>query len=306
MDTLRENILAALAYFDVFSYPLTREELYLFSGKKCTQTEVADALNYLLIGRQIYRFDKFYTLRNDQYVIERRIKGNEKAAELIATARKIGHWLIRFPYVRGIAISGSLSKNFADEEADIDFFVITAKNRLWIARTLMHGLKKLAFLINKQDYLCMNYFIDEQALQIPEKNIYTATEVVTLIPLEGDIAFERFFAANSWTRGYLPNNFMRLSVAKPERRLLFKRFMEWLFNNNVGNMIDDSLMRVTNQRWLKKTAQQKRNVKGIVMALQATKHAAKPEPEKYQQKLIGKYEDKLQHLLIDREHSIAN
>lgn len=306
MNTLKENILAALAYYDVFSYPLTREEVYLFSGKKCSQMEVADELNQLLISRQIYRFDRFYTLRNDQYLVERRVKGNQRAAELIGKGRKIAKWLIRFPYVRGIALSGSLSKNFADEDADIDFFIITAKNRLWIARTLMHGLKKLAFLINRQDYLCMNYFIDEQALQIPEKNIYTATEVVTLIPLEGDVAFERFFAANSWTRKYLPNNFMRLSVAKAERRFAVKAFIEWLLNTGIGNAIDNSLMRITNNRWLQKTARQQRNAKGIIMALQATKHAAKPEPEKYQQKLIGKYEDKLQHLLIDNEHSIAN
>jgi hypothetical protein len=94
--------------------------------------------------------------------------------------------LYRFPFVRGIGISGSLSKNYADEDADIDFFIITSRNHLWIARTFLHGLKKLSFLVGKQDWYCMNYFIDEEALVIAEKNIFTATEVVTLKPVCGE------------------------------------------------------------------------------------------------------------------------
>jgi hypothetical protein len=69
-------------------------------------------------------------------------------------------------------------------------FITTAKNRLWIARTLMHGLKKLTFLFNKQHYFCMNYYVDEvQQLQIREKNIYTAIEVATLMPSTGRYYF---------------------------------------------------------------------------------------------------------------------
>ena len=32
----------------------------------------------------------------------------------------------------------------------------------------------------------MNYYIDEEALQISDKNIYTAVEVVTLVPVCGN------------------------------------------------------------------------------------------------------------------------
>jgi predicted nucleotidyltransferase len=136
--------------------------------------------------------------------------------------------LIKFPYVRGIGISGSLSKNFADENSDIDLFIITKKNRLWIARTLMHLFKKLTFLVNKQHYYCMNYYIDEQQLEIVEKNIYTAIEVVTLIPLQGDGAFASFYSANAWTKDYLPNKVMRISSAKPSKRHLLKSCVEFL------------------------------------------------------------------------------
>ena len=87
--------------------------------------------------------------------------------------------LFQFPFVRGVFISGSLSKRCAAEKEDVDYFIVTSANRLWIARTIMHLYKKLTYLRGRQDRYCMNYFIDEEALEIKEKNIFTAVEMIT-------------------------------------------------------------------------------------------------------------------------------
>src|SRR5271165_1651041 len=131
LSEIKENILATLAYFDLFNYPLTGAEVYLFLKKKYNYELFDDALRSLLNTGAIHQFDNFYTLKNDHYLIVRRNEGNKKAVELIKIAKKVGELLIKFPFVRGVAISGSLSKNFADEYSDIDLFIITAKNRLW-------------------------------------------------------------------------------------------------------------------------------------------------------------------------------
>jgi len=149
LPEIKENILATLAYFDMFNYPLTRGEIYIFLGNKFYYEDFDDALSNLLHEGAIHQFDKFYTLKNDHYLVVRRNEGNKKADELIKIAGKVGDILIKFPYVRGIAISGSLSKNFADDQSDIDLCIITAKNLLGIARTFMHLFKKLTFLVNK-------------------------------------------------------------------------------------------------------------------------------------------------------------
>jgi predicted nucleotidyltransferase len=269
-------------------------------------TDFNRALKYLVDVGSVYQFDKLYSLKNDPELVRRRINGNKKAAELIAIAQKVSNLLIRFPYVRGIAISGSLSKNFADENSDIDLFIITAPNRLWIARTLMHLFKKLTYLANKQDYFCMNYYVDEQGLEIVEKTIYTAIEIVTLIPLQGDTQFEQFYLSNSWTRDYLPNKVMRLSSAKPLKSGILKTGFEFLFNNQLGNLVDDALMRITAGRWLKKTAQKKLNAKGKIMALEAGKHYAKPNPGNFQNRLLTRYQNKISNLLIIPENSLAH
>lgn len=306
MSDIKKNILAALAYFDLFNYPLTMEEVFLNLPSKCDQQEFEFALRCLVTDRVVYHFGKFYTLKNDYFLIERRINGNAKAEEMIAVAKKVGDFLIRFPYVRGIAISGSLSKNFADETSDVDLFIITAKNKLWIARTIMHCFKKLTFLVNKHQYFCMNYYIDELELQIREKNIYTAIEIATLIPLHGDTVFEQFYIENAWTREYLPNKCLRLTTARSLKKSLLKSSTEMLFNNWLGNKIDDLLLKISAKRWLKNIALKKLNDKGIIMGMDAGKHHSKPDPQFFQDKLIGKYQNKVSQLLEHFESSVAH
>lgn len=306
MSAIKENILATLAYFDMFNYPLTAGEIFLFLQNKHGQYDFDENLKCLLANNQVYCFDKFYTLQNNSALTERRYRGNQKAAELIGIAEKVSDILIRFPYVRGIAISGSLSKNYADENSDIDFFIITAKNRLWIARTLMHGFKKLAYLVNRQGYFCMNYYIDKQQLEIVEKTIYTAIEVVTLIPLQGDGQFEKFYAANAWTREFLPNKIMRVSSAKPVKWSFLKWLAELLLNNPLGNAIDDALMKVTARRWMAKTMNQQRNAKGAIMAMDVNKHYSKPDPRNFQYKLLAQYRQKLANIMRRAHASVAN
>ncbi|OOQ57275.1 hypothetical protein [Mucilaginibacter pedocola] len=306
-DVLRinKNILAALAYFDMFDYPLTYGEIFMFLGERHCKSEFTEALNYLVAGKMVYHFDKFYSLKNDYLIVIRRNRGNQKAAEMITKARQVGSFLIQFPYVRGIGISGSLSKNFADDKSDIDLFIITAKNRLWVARTLMHCFKKFTFLVNKQHNYCMNYYVDEQQLQIAEKNIYTAIETDTLIPLEGDLTFERFYTANTWTRNLLPNKTLRLASAKPLKKYFLKTLIETLLNNRMGELLDNFFLRITSSRWAEKTKQKKLNLRGLVMGMSAGKHFAKPDPVNFQNRLMERYKNKLNYVLQLTEERVA-
>jgi hypothetical protein len=306
LSDIKKKILATLAYFDMFKYPLTRAEIYLFLGEKFHYDFFDDALSSLLNNGLIFQFDRFFSLKNDHSVAFRRVEGNKKADELIVIARRVSSLLIRFPYVRGVAVSGSLSKNFADENSDIDLFIVTAKNRLWVARTIMHCLKKLSFLVHREQYFCMNYYIDEQDLQIAEKNIYTAIEIGTLMPLEGDVVFEKFYAANAWTREFLPNKNMRIASAKPVKKWFIKRFFELIFDTPLGNSIDTLLMKITAARWRKKTIHNKLNNRGEVMAMVTGKHFSKPDPKNFQANLLIKYQRKLELLLKDYEGSLVH
>lgn len=293
MISIKENIVKILVYFDIFQYPLTNNEIADFSSFPVTQSSIDTALNQMVEERSIFKIDKFYSLQNNPALAIKRIVGNRLAIDQMKTAAKAANILANFPYVRGLAISGSLSKNFADEKTDIDFFIITKANRLWIARTIMHLFKKLSFLFRRQHWFCMNYYVDEAMLEIPEKNIFTAMEIVTLIPMYGSESMEQFYNENNWTRAFFPLKISTTKYIVKNKRRFLKILIEKIFDNNSGNNIDNWLMQLTDRRWKKKTQQKKINERGVRMGMSVDKHFSKPDPKNFQDKIVQQYQNKL-------------
>ncbi|MFL5743621.1 MAG: hypothetical protein ACJ751_03095 [Niastella sp.] len=288
-----QSIIKALAYFDIFNYPLTLDEIHHFLDQTGSRDDVLLTLQQLVDDNRVFRMGSFYSLQQDPSLRARRTNGNHKAGKLLTTGYKVGGFLFRFPFVRGIGISGSLSKNFADQNTDIDFFIITRANRLWLARTLMHLFKKLTFITGHQHFYCMNYYIDEEALCIDEQNIFTATELITLKPVCGNGTMDRFYDQNNWAGSYFPNQPVSKESIVLARSGWVKRTVEWLLDNKAGNSLDNWLMRVTTRRWLKKEQLKKTNSHGIRMGLHTGKHFSKPNPEFFQRKVLDALEKKL-------------
>ena len=299
---IKKDILSTLAYFDMFEYPLKKRELLVFLPHSCDNAGFESAIDYLLNESVIFKLGEFYCLHHNYALIDRRIKGNARAELMLKKAAAGARLLSKFPYVKGVAISGSLSKNFADDTTDVDYFIITAANRLWIARSFLHLFKKVTFLFNKQHFYCMNYFIDECQPVILEKNIYTAIEVSTLLPLFGPKTFEHFYATNDWTRQFLPNHFLRNTSALQIKPQPVKWLIEKIFNNRPGTLLDNFLMKLTSKSWDAKAQSKKKNNRGILMALDTSKHHAKPSPVNFQQKLLKQYENKLAEIFDNYEY----
>jgi hypothetical protein len=295
----RESILKTLAYFDIFHYPLTKEEILQFLGKKTTPALFGEWLHLLLNDKAIFLHHDFYSLQDNPLLAHRRRQGNARAEKLIPKAMAIGRFLSRFPYVNAVGISGSLSKNYADEKSDIDFFIVTKANRLWIARTFMHLFKKLTFLTGRQHLYCMNYYVDEKALLLQEKNIFTAIELKTLLPVSGDPAMQQLFHTNQWADIWLPCCDYRTQPSPHRNNTWLKKSIEWMFDNRMGQQLNHFLFRATTRRWNKKEQKGKRNKKGLIMGLETDLHFARSNPGAFQEKVLEMYQQKLGELKID-------
>jgi hypothetical protein len=55
------------------------------------------------------------------------------------------------------------------------------------------------------DLVCPNYFLSERALELRERNLFTAHELVQMVPLHGLAVYHRMRALNRWTERFLPN-----------------------------------------------------------------------------------------------------
>ncbi len=287
-----QSALKALLYYDIFQYPLTSKEVFHFmSTNHVTQDEVTEALKELSDKGYIFQQDDFYSVRENREIIDRRVKGNNEAQKWIHPAEKQACLIYSFPFVRAVMVSGSLSKNYMDDKSDLDFFIITAPQRLWIARTLLVIYKKLV-LFNSHKHFCVNYFIDSDHLEIEEKNIFTATELATLIPLCGNHYYSRLFENNKWLKEFLPNHCLKSVDTTPSAPSNLKKIVEKMINLLGGSLWDTLLMKLTNSRWRRIYSKQY-NSEDFKIAFKTKKHASKNHPKFYQKKVVNQYLEKL-------------
>lgn len=288
------SILKVLVYFDIFHFPLTTEEIIRFMDTPINERQLEEQLAVLCKKHLVWNLDGYYSLRNDHSLISRRKEGYNKALPLLEKSGIIARRLTLFPFVRAVGVTGSISKYFADESADIDYIIITKTNRLWLARTFLHIYKKIPFLNNRNRFYCMNYFLDEDNLEIEEKNIYTATELITMIPVTGKEIMTEFYHANKWAFEYFPNNNSEISLAMQNKKdPLIKSLFEFFFNNKFGDWLDNYFFRITTNRWKLKEEQGRLNTKGEIMGLRTSKHCSKPNPEHFHDWFLSGYRDKL-------------
>lgn len=301
MTETAQNILKTLGYFDLFRYPLTSRELYHFNQGAVTEELIARELDLLVAAGKVFRIGEFYSLQNDVQLAVRRKCGNELASSQLKTAQQVARFLAGFPYVKAIAVSGSLSKNFATDKTDIDFFIITSANRLWIARTCMHLYKKLTFLRGRQNWFCMNYYVDEAAMEIEEKNIFTAVEIVTLLPMHGRESLDSFMKSNQWTNSYFPLKPFGNTAGEDVRRGFLCRLIENIFSGRLGDWADTRLMNITAGRWQRKVKNQELNKRGGLMGMRVDRHFSKPDPKNFQDKVVKAYREKVEAMLQQKK-----
>lgn len=138
---------------------------------------------------------------------------------MMKAAKRVGAFIHRFPYVRGVYLSGSLSKHgITGQDDDLDFFIITKAGRVWAAKLLLIAFKKIV-LLNSEKYFCINLLMSEEELVLNKKNIYIATEAASLVALTNEPLLHAFFAANPWVHSHFPN--LQVQPQK-ERRKGFK------------------------------------------------------------------------------------
>ncbi|MFM8912895.1 MAG: hypothetical protein ACKOE6_08280 [Flammeovirgaceae bacterium] len=290
---LRNCLLETLAYYDVFSYPLTQKEFVAKVSCRANPLEVAQELDLLIANGLIFRIGEFFSLRNDPSLEKRRQQGNQLAHSLIAVAKTKATFIGRFPFVQGIFISGSLSKNYADSKSDLDFFVITAPGRLWVARSVFILYRKFFILRKNFKHYCLNYFVAEDHLTIEEQNLFTATELATLIPVYGNY-HQRLMDANRWLLKWLPNQPMDMPQHPLEKKPFVKKFFEKVLNL-FGSHLDSLLMRLTLKKFKWKHTE-KFSKQDFAIAFKSTKQVSKSHEGHNQKRVMALYEERIRSL----------
>jgi hypothetical protein len=157
--------------------------------------------------------------------------------------------------------------------------------------------KKL-FLLNSKKNFCINYFVDSENLEIHEKNIFTATEIVTLLPTYGKECYDKFYQENLWIKEFFPNFPKRdTSEILDRKNGVIKILFEKVLGKSLGNNLDDLSMSIFEKFY--KIRYKNYNQEEFKLAFKSSKKESKHHPKFFQKKVLTEFESKIK-LVEDR------
>jgi len=199
-----EAITKTIKYSQKYQCQLTLDQLHqrLISPKTFTKEEIEKIV--LNIKYQVLGIEK-----------------NKIFEEKLGKARKLALKITKkFPDILFVGISGSVAAGYPKKDDDIDLFLITKKNCLWINRLKLRlyiyknriphrkfGKKQ------KPDQFCFNIWMDEQDLTInnQKQNLKNAMDLILLIPiLNKNYSYERLIKANDWAKKYVATGYLEI------------------------------------------------------------------------------------------------
>jgi hypothetical protein len=243
-------IVSTLIYYDLFAFPPSAAELVRFGhcagadGQFSQRDLTTESAWWTSRGG-------YWFLKGREHLYARRADLVRDSARKLKYARRWARLLQAVPGVRFIGITGSLSMESAVSDDDIDFLVITARDRLWHTRALVLavlwalGVKRADDGRGEHpDQVCANIFLREDDLEIRDHNIFIAHEICQMLPLLGPATYERFLNANAWASEYLPQWYAPAASWEDRRPLrLVQRAGEVAFGGPLRRVLEQEMGR---------------------------------------------------------------
>ena len=196
--------LQSVVYSALFEYPLTVAQLHeTLIGEEVDESLLLRwyAASPFLQANIDYEAGFFFP-RGHRGLVEHRQQRETTSRRLLRTLSRPLKLLTRLPFVRMVALSGSLAHLNGDEHADLDVFVVTSRHRVW---TYTVTALALARIFGWRRRLCLNYVVSERALWVAPADLFSANQIVHLQPVMGERTYRRFLEANRFVERFYPN-----------------------------------------------------------------------------------------------------
>jgi hypothetical protein len=197
-------ILRTVLYASMFQAPLTLTQLHralMDVGVDRAEIRSRLARSYLRERLEFTGEHVFPSGRGAFVDLQR--ERRQRTQGLLASRRRLLRAVAWLPFVRLLALSGACAHDNATA-SDVDVFLVTRRRRAWAVLLVVTLLGRL---IGRRHPVCFNYVVDEEGLALPERDLFTAAEIVGLRPLAGRAAYLDFVEANAWVAERFPNFF---------------------------------------------------------------------------------------------------
>ena len=108
----------------------------------------------------------------------------------------------KLPWIIFIGLTGANAFESCKKNDDVDMFVVTQKNRLWLTYTLIVIISKI---LRKRGVLCINYLVDQENLAINHQSYYNAVQLLQMKAIFNIEFYGQLIEANKWIFDFLPN-----------------------------------------------------------------------------------------------------
>lgn len=246
-----ERVLRLLVYFDIFTHPLSVDEICQLAFPGTPVPEVEGVLQQLQSGGRVEREGALVFLPGRGEAVALRREKAARAARLWADVPRSVRLLSAFPWVEGLSVTGTLAKDAVGEDADIDFVVFTTPGRVWLCRTLVASARRL-FPEHVRERCCTNVFLDVSSLGYDQRTPYVAAEIGLSRPVYGRAVGEAFVRENDWLQAFLPGAVQPLPPPIPledpplRRR---RRVVERALGGRFGDAVERLLPEVWDRFW---------------------------------------------------------
>lgn len=266
---LEKSIIATLSFFDVLELPLKAPQVRQFLiDTEASLESTQKMLDDLTREKKIECWYDYYSLIGRGRTLQNSLVDRERVTRRYIGKVKRWRWLLGLtPYLRGAFLVNSVAFGNLEKESDIDFLIITEKNRLWFTRvwltllTQIFGLRRHGKKVAGR--FCLSFFLSSEALNLEELALKSASFpelpqdpyllywIRTVKPVIGKQTYLNFQQANTWIEAYLPNlTSFRPETIGPEPRLaLFcGRVLEVFFEITFLGRLFEKLFQLTLKR----------------------------------------------------------
>jgi hypothetical protein len=211
-DSLSNNLLRLFSFFDIFKHPLTFWEIknYINETKKEDSIIILKTLD-LLIEKEIIKFEKgFYFLKDSENILDIRKKRYNYYQRKLKKAKTFSKLFSLLPFVKMIALVNMIGKFNLKDKGDIDFFIITKANSIWITRLYCAGIAKVLnsrpSKKTKKDKICLSFYISENNLNLEKLKYENGDPYFDIWEKDMDVIFDRDNYFNKFRQANLKNN----------------------------------------------------------------------------------------------------
>ena len=223
-------IARSVMYASLFDYPLTLAQLrqtLIESAQTPTEILRTYAANPDLRAVVACRDGFYFPADRPGLPAERRDR-EVRSRAFLARHRRLLTLICALPFVRLVALSGSIAHQNLEGSGDLDLFIVVRGRHVWsVAVTTI----VLARLLRLRRTLCANFVLSDRHLAIANGDLFAASQVIHLKPLVGEDLLRQLVAANPFVQRYYPN--FTPAMARhggyhvPTMPAAIKRVVEW-------------------------------------------------------------------------------